>query len=65
MILFYLCLCMFIDVEYSIRLFLLGIFVGVLFIVCVGEMIYIIIWKVCNSKMKGILFNLDIEWVVF
>lgn len=62
---FYLCLCMFIDVEFSIMLFLLGIFVGVMFIVCVGEMIYIIIWKVCNSEMKGILFKLDIEWILF
>lgn len=65
MILSHLCLCTFTDVEYSIRLPLLGTLVGVLFIACVGEMIYIIIWKVCNSKMKGTLSKLDIEWAVF
>lgn len=65
MILYHLCLYTFTDVESSIRLPLLGSLVGVMFIACVGEMIYIIIWKVCNSEIKGNLSKLDIEWAVF
>lgn len=57
-------LCTFTDVESSIRLPILGTLVGVTFIACVGEMIYIIIWKVCNGEMKGTLSKLDIVWAV-
>lgn len=61
----HLCLCTFTDVESSIMLPLLGTLLGVMFIACVGEMIYIIIWKVYNSEMKGTLSKLDIEWTLF
>lgn len=38
--------------EASTTVFILSVLVGVLFIACISQLIYIMIWKVYNSKRK-------------